>query len=154
NDGGATWSIVGAFQHSDTSIAWKVDGSAVLVTTLGAPVGDEEGPIDTFAGFGPVINHYVGSDENDQPWIRTGPTDHVYVAFNDLGNTGPGFGGTGNGDTASVLVSIDGGQDYTPVIIDRVGTMFQDGPAVRLAVNGNTVYSAFVRWNSVFDSTT
>src|SRR6266513_1290500 len=36
NDGGATWSITGAFSHSDTSIAWKVDGSAVLVTTLGA----------------------------------------------------------------------------------------------------------------------
>src|SRR6516162_1366005 len=35
NDGGATWSIVGAFSHSDTTIAWKVDGSAVLVTTLG-----------------------------------------------------------------------------------------------------------------------
>src|SRR6516162_6062920 len=35
SDGGATWSIVGAFSHSDTTIAWKVDGSAVLVTTLG-----------------------------------------------------------------------------------------------------------------------
>src|SRR5205823_14426524 len=35
SDGGATWSIVGGlFQHSDTTIAWKVDGWAVLVTTL------------------------------------------------------------------------------------------------------------------------
>jgi hypothetical protein len=36
NEGGATWSIIAAFAHSDTTIAWKVDGSAVLVTTLGA----------------------------------------------------------------------------------------------------------------------
>src|ERR671934_769272 len=34
NNGGVTWSIVGAFQHSDTTIAWKVDGSAVLFATL------------------------------------------------------------------------------------------------------------------------
>ena len=37
NDGGATWSIIGAFPHGDKSIAWKVDGSAVLIATLGAP---------------------------------------------------------------------------------------------------------------------
>src|ERR671934_1752502 len=37
SDGGAAWSIIGAFQHSDTSMAWKVDGSAVLIATLEAP---------------------------------------------------------------------------------------------------------------------
>jgi hypothetical protein len=160
-DGGATWSIIGAFRHSDTSIAWKVDGSAVLVTTMGATppdpgTGPNAAPIETFAGFGPPINIWFGpppqSINNDQPWIRTGPADHVYVAFNNLDNTGPGFLGTGNGDTATVLVSTNGGSNYTPVIVDRVGTMFQDGPAVRLAVNGNTVYSAFIRWNSVVES--
>jgi len=160
NDGGATWSIIGAFVHSDTTIAWKVDGSAVLVTTLGATppdpgTGPSAAPIETFAGFGPPINIWFGQTQsinNDQPWIRTGPDNHVYVAFNNLDNTGPAFGGTGNGATASVLVSTNGGNNYTPVIIDRVGTNFQDGPAVRLAVNGNTVYSAFVRWNSEVDS--
>jgi len=128
----------------------------VLVATLMAPPPDPDNPspIDTFAptvaGFGPPINRYTGSNNNDQPWIRTGPDNHVYVGFNDDGNRGPGNGGTGSGKTASVLVSTDGGNDYTPVVIDRVGTNFKDAPEVRLAVNGNTVYSAFVRWNSVF----
>jgi hypothetical protein len=157
NDGGVTWSIIGAFDHGDKSIAWKVDGSAVLVATLGAepsPDPDEKGPIDTFAGFGPVINHYVGSDKNDQPWIRTGPSDHVYVAFNDVANAGPGIDprNTGDGKTASVLVSIDGGANYTVNVIDDVGTMFQDDPAVRVAVNGDRVYAVFNRWVSLVEN--
>ena len=156
NDGGATWSIVGAFSHSDTTIAWKVDGSAVLVTTLGGTppdpgTGPTAAPIETFAGFGPPINIWFGptqSINNDQPWIRTGPDDHVYVAFNNLDNFGPG-----NGRTATVLVSTNGGNNYTAVTLDRPGAPAgQDAPPVRLAVNGNTVYSAFVRWNSVVDS--
>jgi hypothetical protein len=160
NDGGATWSIIGAFQHSDTSIAWKVDGSAVLVTTMGATppdpgTGPNAAPIETFAGFGPPINIWFGamqSINNDQPWIRTGPNNHVYVAFNNLDEIIGGPIG-GNGGTASVLVSTDGGNNYTGVTLDRLGAPAgQDGPAVRLAVNGNTVYSAFIRWNSVVDS--
>jgi hypothetical protein len=160
NDGGATWSIIGAFQHSDTSIAWKVDGSAVLVTTMGATppdpgTGPNAAPIETFAGFGPPINIWFGptqSINNDQPWIRTGPNDHVYVTFNNLDEIIGGPIG-GNGGTASVLVSTNGGNNYTGVTLDRLGAPAgQDGPAVRLAVNGNTVYSAFIRWNSVVDS--
>jgi len=154
NDGGATWSIIGAFKHGDKSIAWKVDGSAVLVAALipSQPPSedpDDTGPIDTFAGVGPVINHYVGTNQNDQPWIRTGPSNHVYVAFNDFANRGPGFeSGTGDGKTASVLVSTDGGTNYTVNVIDKIGTMLQDDPAMRLAVNGDTVYAVFNRWVS------
>src|SRR5438309_1218974 len=74
NDGGATWSVIGAFAHGDKSIAWKVDGSAVLIATLNAtsPFDPDAGSvIDTFAGVGPVINHFVGLPEKlDQPWIR------------------------------------------------------------------------------------
>src|SRR5438552_4173986 len=32
------------------------------------------------------------------------------------------------------------------------GSIIQDAPAVRLAVNGATVYGAFTRWTSVLDS--
>jgi hypothetical protein len=87
-DGGATWSSFGTLDDDDKSIAWKTDGSAILVTPL------LDGPIDTYSvtvtdsGFGSAINHYVGSNNNDQPWVRTGPSDHVYVAFNDLGASG------------------------------------------------------------------
>src|SRR5262249_47416448 len=62
------------------------------------------------SGFGSPINHYVGSNDNDQPWVRTGPSNHVSVAFNDLGQFG-----SGNGKTSSVNVSIDGGAHYTTV---------------------------------------
>src|SRR2546430_5894206 len=96
-DGGITWSIFGTLFNNDKSIAWKVDGSAVLVATMiGMP---DFGPIDTHSAF-TLLNHYVGSNRNDQPWIRTGPSNHVYVAFNDLGQFNPG-----NGRTASVNVS-------------------------------------------------
>src|SRR5690242_19666188 len=84
-DGGATWTSFGTIDDDDKSIAWKADGSAMLVTPL------LDGPIDTYSagvgdgGFGAPINHYVGSNNYDQPWIRTGPSDHVYVAFNDPG---------------------------------------------------------------------
>src|SRR5262249_26199858 len=81
----------------------------------------------------------------DQPWLRTGPSNHVYMAGNDFSN--------GNGETASVFVSTDGGSSYNEVVVDRVGgAAGQDAPAVRLAVNGNTVYSAFTRWDSFLDT--
>jgi hypothetical protein len=158
NNGGVTWSIVGAFQHSDTTIAWKVDGSAVLFATLMATppdpgTGPDAAPIETFPGVGPAINIWFGpppqSINNDQPWIRTGPNDHVYVAFTNFDNALP----AGNGGTASILVSDDGGNIYRAVTLDRPGAPAgQDSPAVRVAVNGNTAYAAFIRWNNVVDS--
>jgi len=140
-DGGTTWSIFGTLFNNDKSIAWKVDGSAVLVATMiGMP---DFGPINTYSAF-TQLNNYVGSNRNDQPWIRTGPSNHVYVAFNDLGQFGPG-----NGRTASVNVSTDGGSNYTTVRLDRVGGSApgaaQDDPAVRVAVNGSRVYAVFDR---------
>ena len=152
-DGGVTWSDFGSLGTFDKSISWKSDGSAVLVAKLG------DGPIDTYSvtvtdsGFGSPVNSFPGNNKNDQPWIRTGPSNHVYVAYNDPTQAGPGFqGGTGNGKTANVLISTNGGISYTSVPVDKVGTTLADGPAVRLAVNGNTVYAAFVRWNSVVDT--
>jgi hypothetical protein len=148
-DGGASWSNFGTLEDDDKSIAWKVDGSGVLVTPL------LDGPIDTYSvtvtdsGFGVPINQYVGSNDNDQPWVRTGPSNHVYVAFNDLGQFNP----PGNGGTASVNVSTNGGASYTTVTLDRVGASGgQDDPAVRLAVNGNKVYAVFDRWISTVEN--
>jgi hypothetical protein len=144
-DGGSTWSIFGALFNNDKSIAWKVDGSAVLVATMiGMP---DFGPIDTHSAF-TQLNNYVGSNRNDQPWIRTGPADHVYVAFNDLGQFNPG-----NGRTASVNVSTDGGSNYTTVSLDRVGAAVgQDDPAVRVAVNGSRIYAVFDRWTNTVEN--
>ena len=146
-DGGITWSIFGTLFNNDKSIAWKVDGSAVLVATMiGMP---NFGPINTHSAF-TQLNNYVGSNLNDQPWIRTGPSNRVYVAFNDLGRT---IGNGGNGGTASVNVSTNGGFTYTTVRLDRVGAAAgQDDSAVRVAVNGSRVYAVFDRWTSTLES--
>jgi hypothetical protein len=147
-NGGTTWSIFGTLFNNDKSIAWKVDGSAVLVATMiGMP---NFGPINTHSAF-TQLNNYVGSNLNDQPWIRTGPSNRVYVAFNDLGRT---IINGGNGGTASVNVSTDGGSNYAPPVrLDRVGAAAgQDDPAVRVAVNGSRVYAVFDRWTSTLES--
>jgi hypothetical protein len=143
-DAGATWSIFGAIAHHDKSIAWKADGSGVLVAV------DFNDDLDTYSatvpgsGFGAPINHYTGSNDNDQPWIRTGPSNHVYVGFNDDGASG--------GMTASVNISTDGGSSYRTVTLDRVGGLNGDSPAVRIAVNGSRVYAIFNRYGSVVES--
>src|SRR5262249_38900197 len=101
----------------------------------------------TSGGFGSPINTFNPRHGLDQPWIRTGPSNHVYVAYNDLSAAA--------GKTASVLVSTNGGVTYTPVALDRVGAgaaVGQDAPSIRLAVNGGTAYAVFTRWNSVIDT--
>ena len=154
-NGGITWSDYGSLVSNDKSLAWKTDGSAALTVSM-----DENASPNTFStysgttaasNFGAPINVFSG-DDLDQPWIRTGPSNHVYVAYNDLDKAGPSDGGTGNGGTASVLISNDGGNTYRSVTLDRVGDPFQDDPSVRLAVNGNTVYGVFVRWNTEVES--
>lgn len=143
-DGGTTWSDYGSLITQDKTIAWKQDGSGVLTTILLNNV------ISTYSGtaggssFGSPISNFNPGDVLDQPWLRTGPSNHVYVGYNDLSAAG--------GETASVLVSTDGGSTFTPVTVDRVGTPIQDAPSVRLAVAGNTVYSVFTRLNSVADT--
>ena len=159
-DGGTTWSNFGALTNSDKTIAWVPNGSAVLTATLVSPdqalpsgADPDEGGGDsqlnmysasqsevTGGGdFGSPINNFVGSDDNDQPWLRISADGQVYMAYNDLGASG--------GETASVNVSTDGGTSYSQVIsLDRVGGNPQDDPAIRLAVSGTTTYAIFDRW--------
>src|SRR6185437_9467611 len=154
-NGGVAWVRFGTLPSDDKSLAWKADGSAVLtvsmVDTTTPNTFSTYSSNTTNSNFGAAINVFSGSDL-DQPWIATGPDDRVYVTYNDLNKSGADAGGSGNGETASILVSTDGGNDYTSVTLDRVGTTYQDDPSVRVAVNGNTVYGVFVRWNSSVDS--
>ena len=155
-DGGGTWTTYDTITTLDKSLAWKADGSAIVAATLttGTDITTYSGTISS-SGFGTLINTFapVSPDDLDQLWIRTGPSNHDYVAYNNLNNTGTG---AGQGKTASVNVSTDGGNTFAPVVLDRVGQTSggpgQDAPSVRLAVNGSTVYAAFTRWDSVFDS--
>src|SRR5262245_61706136 len=100
---GADWSIYQYLKHKDTSLAWSQDGTAATAPVLTAILGDapsssdedDEGDdpdagnlISTYSGtvaggtFGSPINTFTGS-ELDQPWIRTGPSNHVYIAYFD-----------------------------------------------------------------------
>ena len=153
-DGGTIWSDFGSLNTIDKTMAWLADGSAFLtaILTLRRSTFTDiltYSATTTSAGFGGPIDTFKPQivDSLDQPWIRTGPSGHVYVSYNNLNNGG------GAGQTASVNVSTDGGNTVTPVVIER-GTAGagQDAPAVRLAVNGNTVYAAFTRWTSVLDT--
>src|SRR5262245_49036282 len=104
-DGGTTWRPYGDISHDDKSLAWSQDGSTLFTTSL-REVSSGNAEINTYSGtisgsdFGSPINTYNPSRDLDQPWIRTGPSDHVYVAYNDI---------TSAGDTARVLVSSNGG---------------------------------------------
>ena len=146
-DGGETWSSFGGLINNHKTIFWAVDGSEVLTTTLfhGTQLNTYSATLAD-GSFGSPINHFVGSDKNDQPWLATGPNDHVYVAYNDLGAS--------DGKTASVNVSTDGGVTFPQVItLDRVGgAAGQDDPAVRIAASGSTVYAIFDRWNTTLQS--
>ena len=160
-DGGTTWSDYASLVSDDKSLAWKTDGSGFLASTLKpTPRVRNSEDIPTYSGtisatgFGAPINTFAPRrpDSLDQPWVRTGPSNHVYVAYNNLNNFGTALG---QGKTASVNVSTNGGTTFTPVVIDRVGQAAggpgQDSPAVRLAVNGSTVYAVFVRWDSLVE---
>jgi hypothetical protein len=144
NNGGTTWADFGSLQTLDKTLAFN--GSTPLAATLNGVVGGTR--IQTFSGnnFATNLNNF-GPADLDQPWIRTGPNNHVYVAFNDLTNFATGA------KSASINVSTDGGATYTTKVIETVfpGAK-QDGPSVRQAVNGNTVYAVFTRWNTLLST--
>ncbi|WP_298354923.1 Hint domain-containing protein [Rhodoblastus sp.] len=148
-NGGATWADYGNLVTDDKTMAWLADGSKFLTSIL-TPTGDIQTYSGTTTSAFQLTNNFAPAnpDNLDQPWIRTGPSNHIYVAYNNLN-----LYGVGNGGTASVNVSTNGGSTFTPVVIDKVGAgAGQDAPSVRTAVNGNVVYAAFTRWNSVLDT--
>jgi hypothetical protein len=145
NNGGTTWADFGSLQTLDKSIAFN--GSTPLAATLHGVAGGTQ--IQTFSStnglnFNSNINTFpVSASDLDQPWIRTGPNNHVYVAFNNL----TGFPAA---KSASMNVSTDGGNTYVTRVLETVTPgAGQDGPSVRQAVNGNTIYAVFSRWNTL-----
>src|SRR5262249_39776867 len=134
-------------------MAWKTDGSGAITTTL-VPFSLLETQINTYfeptggSNFGAPIGVFFDTRFLDQPWVRTGPSNHVYVGYNDLNLFGS------NTHSASMLVSANGGVSYTPITLDRTGAGpgLQDSPSIREAVNGSRVYAVFERWNSVVEN--
>jgi hypothetical protein len=152
NNGGTTWADFGSLQALDKSIAFN--GSTPLAATLHG-IGPFPPPtqIQTFSStngisFNNTLNTFNATGNDiDQPWIRTGPNNHVYVAFNNLN-------GFPNAKSASLNVSTDGGSTYVTRVLETVTPgAGQDGPSVRQAINGNTVYAVFTRWNTLLTTT-
>lgn len=163
---GAAWTGFGTLQTLDKSLAWQAGDVNPLTATLHG-IGGNNNDIQTFGStngtsFNNLKNNFppVGQPRQglDQPWIRTGPSvsgpaQNVYVAYNNLSNAG-----SGNGKTAAINVSTNDGNTYpTTVSLDPVGgkatcvsfsTCANDGPSVREAVNGGTVYAVYTRWDS------
>jgi hypothetical protein len=87
----------------------------------------------------------------DQPWIKVvnvTNVDHIYIGYNDLGQQKDDGG---NGKTASIFYSLDGGATWQSTLIEKLtpgGGL--DSPAVRLAISadGKTVYALFERFNA------
>src|SRR5690348_5249891 len=90
-DGGTSWSHYDDIDGEDKSLAWKPDGSGfyTVAMTLKADFETYEGTTSS-TGFGSPINTFAPAnpDNLDQPWIRTGPSDHVYISYNNLNNFG------------------------------------------------------------------
>jgi hypothetical protein len=160
-NGGLTWTRFDNVAHGDTSLSWSPSGTLymarlynVVLSGGGVPI---QGSIDNQkvtnpAGggtFSQIANSVYTTPTNtsipDQPSIKVaqvGGQDRLYTGFNNLSNAG--------GKSASVRVSTDGGSTYQNVTIESVTPgAGQDAPSVRVAVNGNTVYAAFVRWTSM-----
>ena len=157
-DGGVTWGGFGTLQTLDKSLAWQAGSTSALTATLHGI--SEANDIQTFSStngtsFNNLNNNSSPPASLDQPWIRTGPSasgpaQNVYVGFNNLSNSGTG---AGQGHTASVNVSTDGGTTYTTKVIETVTpSAGQDGPAIREAINGGAVYAMFTRWNTTASS--
>ncbi len=131
-NGGLTWTAYGALVHSDKTIAWKADGTAVLTAALttgpntvnvySGVVGDSN-----FNSPGNPISRYT-NNKIDQPWIEAGPSNHVYITYNvPEPDTAVNKG-------ANVLVSTDGGKNFVNVPLDRGNVpplVPSDLPAVR-----------------------
>ena len=59
-NGGTTWSLFGTLNHGDTSLAWSLDGSKVLATTLTSTGDPDSGStINTFSST--VANRISGT---------------------------------------------------------------------------------------------
>ena len=153
-NGGAAWSVYQRFPTLDASIAWA-DGGRPYLANLFSPDNFRAPIVLVRAAELPVANSqfeiipagtYADSDVADQPWIvasRAGGQDRVYITFNDF-NTYP--------RTAGIQFSLDGGATWKRETLERVSPGLQDGPPVRSAVAGDTVYVAFERWNDFFQT--
>ena len=149
-DGGATWSLFARKTTFDATLAWPAGGAPYLAHLSGEKnsgliVRKATAPFAATGDFTVLPGaSYLPLDVPDQPWIqaaRVGGVDRLYIAINDLSQT--------TGRTATVYLSLDGGVTWRRTVIERIASpLGQNGPPVRVAVLGDTVYAAFLHGRS------
>ncbi len=160
-NGGTTWTQFQTLPHGDTSLAWASSGNLYAFTLNPRTMinGFRSMPPNNPPALMPIPgSSYMGTQMmmsfepvTDQPFVEAvtrGGMDRIYVPFNDLSNS---VNNAGAGNTASIHYSTDGGITWTnpPEIIERMpGAVGQDSPSVRVAISGDTVYGAFLRWTA------
>jgi uncharacterized repeat protein (TIGR01451 family) len=143
-----SWSLYDDIIQNDTTVEWSPGGTAyaIIMTsannrlTLLSSANPPGGAKLTAIG----ASVYTSTSLPDQPWLdvsRSGANDRIYIAFNDLGQRG-----TAMSNTATIRFSTDSGATWNNEVIERLVPFSQDGPGVRVAISGNTVYGAFERW--------
>ena len=157
-DGGNTWVLnaIAPVQRMTCDMTHAISGAenhprgdlhaGTLACASAITLGESEA-IDV--GSGTIMNVQSTRSNVDQPFVRAlaiSNSDHIYVGVNDFNQP--------RGHTATVDVSVDGGNTYKSISIEARSTMGQDGPSVRPAVAAdNTVYAAFFGWRK-FDGKT
>ncbi len=144
-DGGATWSLFTRATTFDASLAWPAGGAPYLAHLNGenitsVVVRKATPPFGATGAFAVLPGaSYLPADVPDQPWIaaaRVAGADRLYVGINDLSQR--------SGKTATVYFSLDGGTLWRRTVLERIRPRLgQNGPPVRVAVVGDTVYAAF-----------
>src|SRR5712691_6756303 len=155
-NGGTTWSNFDNVVHGDTSVDYGRDGANAYMARL------TDNNIAAFSSANPpggapwvpnAPSSYTGTGTPDQPWIQTGRgldpvsglvKDRIYIGVNDLSNFD-----ASSSKTATVRLSTDGGLTFTNKVLETgTPTSGQDGPPVRVAVNGDKVYAVWARWDA------
>ena len=149
-NGGATWSVFARKTTFDATLAWPAGGSPYLAhlsgeANTGLIVRKATAPFAATGDFTVLPGaSYLPLDVPDQPWIqaaRVGGVDRLYIGINDLSQT--------TGKTATVYRSLDGGTTWQRTVVERIPSpLGQNGPPVRIAVVGDTVYAAFLHGNA------
>jgi uncharacterized repeat protein (TIGR01451 family) len=153
SSGDAPWTAPWSLTDYDATMDWTAGGTCYLAvippTLYQIQVRKSLDPtttdFSTFATINPAT--IMQFSLLDQPWLKAvtvANEDHIFVGCND--GTAAGFHG-GNGQTATINYSLNGGSTWNRTVIEKETPAITDW-GIRLAPSsdGKTVYALFQRW--------
>jgi hypothetical protein len=158
-DNGFSWAltpIVPFYRIGSQTYCFSGTGSKLYGSVMGRSSGVEPvfGAVSVIETGDPIVNERMqvistlssGPQFADEPFIqaRAFKEDRIYVGQNYFGSE------LGNGKTASVRVSADGGETFRLLGVEARTTAGQDAPSVRPSIaEDGTLYVAFMRWTKM-----